>query len=183
MTDQHARNGRSWASRCVLLIAGAASLAGCGTPADPSAMAALESKSASTVTGTAVFTSSGGQVTLKLTVAGATSGSHAAHIHDVGDCSAADGASAGGHWNPTTSAHGMFGGTAHHLGDLGNMVVTPDGMGTLSLTTDKWSIGTGMTNDVVGHAIIIHGGVDDYTTQPTGNAGNRQACGKINLSQ
>lgn len=52
------------------------------------------------------------------------------------------------------------------------MVVTPDGMGTLSLTTDKWSIGTGMTNDVVRNAIIIHGGVDDYTTQPTGNAGN-----------
>jgi Cu-Zn family superoxide dismutase len=106
-------------------------------------------------------------------------GQHAAHLHEKGDCSAADGSSAGGHWNPMTHEHGKWDNGAHHLGDIGNIEVQPDGSGTVTLTTDKWTIGTGQPNDIVGKAIIVHEKQDDFQTQPTGNAGGRVGCGVV----
>jgi Cu-Zn family superoxide dismutase len=151
-----------------------------GTTTPPvKATANLESKSGSMVTGTATFEKKGTEVTLTLEVRGATAGLHAAHIHAVGDCSSADGMSAGGHWNPTTADHGKWGGAAHHLGDLGNLTVAADGTAKMTLATDKWSIGTGSANDVVGKSVVVHAMPDDFMTQPTGNAGGRQACGVI----
>jgi Cu-Zn family superoxide dismutase len=147
-------------------------------PAEPTATAPLEAKSGSTVTGTANFTQKGKEVTVVVNVDKAPPGKHAVHIHDKGDCSSPDGKSAGDHWNPTTDQHGAWTAEHHHMGDIGNMDVGPDGKGTITLTTDKWAIGAG-ANSVVGHAIIVHGGVDDFKTQPTGNAGPRIACGVI----
>jgi Cu-Zn family superoxide dismutase len=145
-------------------------------------VATLEPKSGSTLTGRATFsTGASGQVTLVLSLEGATPGVHAAHLHDTGDCSAPDAKSAGGHWNPTSAPHGRWGSDGHHLGDVGNVTVGADGKGTLTLTTDRWQVGGGQLNDVVGHSVIVHGGVDDFSTQPTGNAGNRAACGVIAL--
>ena len=67
---------------------------------------------------------------------------HAVHLHENGDCSAEDGSSAGGHWNPTMKPHGKRGdGTSFHKGDIGNMTVGNDGKGTMSMTVDGWSIG------------------------------------------
>jgi superoxide dismutase, Cu-Zn family len=161
-----------------------------GCAAEEKATATLASKSGSTTTGTATFTDSGDKVKLKLEVAGGVAGKHAVHIHEVGDCSAADATSAGGHWNPTTQSHGAFdGGSGHHMGDIGNIDVGADGKGTLEMETSLWSVagtadaGTadaGTTNNnVVGHSLIVHANVDDFTTQPTGNAGGRVACGVI----
>jgi Cu-Zn family superoxide dismutase len=96
----------------------------------------------------------------------------------TGDCSAADGSSAGGHWNPAMNNHGMPG-AASHLGDLGNFTVAADGTGTLEISNPAWTIGDGAATDVVGKAIIVHGAPDDFTTQPTGNAGARIGCGVI----
>jgi Cu-Zn family superoxide dismutase len=78
---------------------------GCGESAK-TATATLESKSGSTVTGTVTFTQDGSKVNLKLEAAGLTPGTHAVHLHDVGDCSAADATSAGSHWNPSQMMHG-----------------------------------------------------------------------------
>ena len=144
------------------------------------AKAKIEPKSDSKLTGNATFTDDGkGKITLKVDVSGVPAGTHAVHIHDKGDCSSPDGASAGGHWNPTSEAHGAWTGEHHHLGDVGNMEVNAKGKGTITLETDKWTVSGGGTNDVVGHAIVVHGGTDDFTTQPTGNAGNRIGCGVI----
>jgi Cu-Zn family superoxide dismutase len=144
------------------------------------AAAKIESKSNSTVTGDAEFKENGkGGLVLEVDVKGAPPGTHAVHIHDKGDCSSPDGKSAGDHWNPTHEAHGKWTGEHHHLGDIGNLEVKADGTGTITLETDKWTAGGGGVNDVIGHAIIVHGGVDDFTTQPTGNAGPRVGCGVI----
>ncbi|KAF0243415.1 MAG: Cu/Zn superoxide [Planctomycetota bacterium] len=145
------------------------------------AVAKIESRDGSTVKGTATFTAKDGKVTLKVEIEGATAGMHAFHIHEKGDCSGADAKTAGGHWNPTAKAHGKWGEGEFHLGDIGNMNVGADGKGTLEVTTDLWSVGTGKDNDVVGKSVIVHEGVDDFKTQPTGNAGKRFGCAAIEL--
>ncbi|ANM31793.1 hypothetical protein ABI59_22870 [Acidobacteria bacterium Mor1] len=146
---------------------------------DSMASAEMAAKSGSSLSGKATFVPEGDQVTFTLFVEGVEPGTHAVHIHETGDCSADDGTSAGGHWNPTGSDHGEWGGEAHHLGDLGNMEVGENGQGTLSLTTDAWSIGSGADNDIVGKSVIVHAVADDFTTQPTGAAGGRIGCGVI----
>lgn len=151
------------------------------SPAPVQAVAQIEPKGGSELTGTATFVAENGQVTLTLELQNATPGEHAFHLHEIGDCSADDGTSAGGHWNPTGEEHGKWDVHPFHLGDVGNVVVGEDGTGSLTLTTDLWSVGTGETNDVVGHSVIVHAGVDDFTTQPTGAAGGRIGCGVIEL--
>ena len=135
------------------------------------------------VTGMAVFTQNGDQITLTAEIQGASPGLHAIHIHAYGDCSAPDGKSAGGHWNPTDVAHGKWGEGEYHLGDIGNITVGEDGTGRITLTTDLWEIGTGSDIDVVGKSIIIHADADDFVSQPSGAAGARIGCGVIVLSE
>jgi superoxide dismutase, Cu-Zn family len=131
-----------------------------------------------TVEGTAAFEQAGSQVKLTVTLDKAPPGDHGFHIHAVGSCDD-NGNAAMGHWNPDTKMHGKFGENEHHLGDVGNVTVGADGKGTLTMMTDKWTIGTGATNDVVGKSVIVHANVDDFMTQPTGDAGGRIGCGVI----
>ena len=147
------------------------------------ANAMIGAASDSGVTGTAVFTQNGDQVTVVIEIQDATPGPHAVHIHAEGDCSSPDGKSAGGHWNPTGVAHGKWGEGEFHLGDIGNITVGDDGMGRITLTTDLWEIGTGSDVDVVGKGIIVHAGADDFTSQPSGAAGARIGCGVIVLAE
>jgi len=143
------------------------------------AVAVIEAKSGSDVTGTATFIGDGGMVTLMIEIQNAAPGDHAFHIHEIGDCSAEDASSAGGHWNPTGSDHGAWGGEHHHMGDVGNIVVGEDGNGSFQMMSQIWTIGTGEDNDVVGKSVVIHDAVDDFNTQPTGDAGGRIGCGVV----
>jgi superoxide dismutase, Cu-Zn family len=145
-------------------------------PAKPAIDAPLEAKSGSTVAGKTTVSTDGTKVTIKVDVEKAPPGKHAVHIHEWGDCSAPDAKSAGGHYNPGKEAHGEWGKEHHHLGDIGNLDVAADGKGSITLTTDKWTVGGGTPSDVTGRSIIVHEKVDDFTTQPTGNAGGRIAC-------
>lgn len=133
----------------------------------------------STAHGSAIFIREGERYTLQVSLEDTPPGEHAVHIHENGDCSAEDGSSAGGHWNPTGVAHGRWGIEPFHLGDIGNVTVGKEGSGSLMLTTDLWAMGGGGDNDVLGRAVIVHAGADDFTTQPTGAAGGRIACGVI----
>ena len=153
------------------------------TPSTIQAIAIIGPASDSIVTGTATFTRSGDQITLTIDIQNASLGSHGVHIHENGDCSSPDGKSAGGHWNPTDVAHGKWGVGEYHLGDLGNITVGEDGTGSFELTTDLWEIGTGSDIDVVGKGIIVHADADDFTSQPSGNAGARVGCGVIMLAE
>src|SRR5690606_16289339 len=103
---------------------------------------ALESRSNSTAKGNVVFTEENGTVTMTAVVEGLKEGTHAIHIHEKADCSAADGTSAGGHWNPTNQPHGKWGSSdGYHKGDIGNMEADADGNATVTITTDEWCIG------------------------------------------
>ena len=154
-----------------------------GGPGDASAAkqvtVTIDPKSGSKLTGTATFKQQGGKVELTVEVKGAPAGVHAVHIHENGDCTSVDGESAGGHWNPTKEAHGKWGDAAHHMGDIGNLTVNADGNGTLTMSTDRWTIGTGQANDITGHAVVVHTKGDDFKSQPAGAAGARIGCGVI----
>ncbi len=149
--------------------------------ADPgalSARAAIGGKSGSSLSGRATFTRSQGGVLVEIFVDDAPPGWHAVHVHETGDCSADDGTSAGGHFNPAGEEHGSPHAPAHHAGDLGNMWVDEDGQGHHVILMPDLTVGPG-PHSVVGRAIIVHAGIDDLTSQPTGNAGGRIGCGEI----
>ncbi|MEJ5962013.1 superoxide dismutase family protein [Pedobacter immunditicola] len=102
----------------------------------------------------------------------------AVHFHEHGDCGNM-GENAHGHWNPTKENHGEWNSAAYHSGDIGNIQLDNKGQGKVSITTDRWSIVDNDANTIIGRGIIVHGGTDDYTTQPTGNSGPRVGCGVI----
>ncbi|MGC1473889.1 MAG: superoxide dismutase family protein [Psychroserpens sp.] len=142
---------------------------------------ALESKSNSEVTGNVVFTQDGDAVTMVALLSGLTEGEHAIHIHEKADCSSSDGKSSGGHWNPTGQPHGKWGAdSGYHKGDIGNFSANDKGQATITKITDEWCIGCGDdSRDILGKAIIVHQGIDDFTSQPSGAAGSRVSCGGI----
>jgi len=149
------------------------------SPEVTTATAKIEPKNDSGVTGTATFRAYKDKVSLHVEIHNASPGEHAFHLHEIGDCSSPDGKSAGGHWNPTATDHGRWGHEPYHLGDVGNIVVDDSGTGSYVLESEVWSIGTGEPGDVIGRAVIVHAGVDDFTSQPTGAAGGRIGCGVI----
>ncbi|MGV8879242.1 MAG: superoxide dismutase family protein [Sphingobacteriaceae bacterium] len=102
----------------------------------------------------------------------------AVHIHEHGDCGD-DGKGAHGHWNPTNEKHGKWDSAAYHSGDIGNVMLDAAGKGEITLSSDRWTIGGDEKTNILNRAIIVHSGVDDFTTQPTGNAGSRIGCGVI----
>ena len=155
-------------------------------PVTPVAATHAEATIASTFSDTAVNgtvkfdADSAGKVvmTLELTIPAKAGKSVAVHIHEHGNCG--DTAKlAHEHWNPTNATHGKWGSENYHSGDIGNIKLDSKGKGTLSLTSDRWSLGGAADKNVIGKAIIVHGGMDDYKTQPSGNAGNRIGCGVI----
>jgi Cu-Zn family superoxide dismutase len=140
----------------------------------------MEPKSGSNVTGTATFTEKNGEVTLVAKLTGLTPGIHAIHIHEKSDCSAADGTSTGGHWNPTFKKHGKFGVGEYHKGDIGNFTANVNGKATVYFKTNEWAIGgTDETKNILNKGLIVHKDADDFVSQPTGNAGGRVACSGI----
>ena len=105
---------------------------------------------------------------------------HGFHVHDKGDCSAPDGTSAGGHFNPTSQEHGNpTAGGMHHIGDMVNIEADEKGTAQVRITIPNATLHDGGPNDLVGKGVIVHADADDYTTQPSGNSGARLACGRI----
>lgn len=118
------------------------------------------------------------KMTIHITVALLANKNVAVHLHEHGDCGD-NGKASHGHWNPTNAQHGKWGSASFHAGDIGNIKLDAKGHGSFTLTTDLWTLGGTSNKNVLGKAIIVHSGVDDYTTQPTGNAGGRIGCGLI----
>lgn len=146
----------------------------------PTAYATMNSASGSTVNGTATFVQTGDMtVKMSLEVHNLKPGEHALHLHQTGDCSAPDASSAGGHWNPTGMAHGKRGEGEFHAGDVINLIADANGNVSWSEEINGWTIGGNDSTNILNHGIIIHEKLDDFTTQPTGAAGGRVACGVI----
>jgi Cu-Zn family superoxide dismutase len=145
----------------------------------PAAVANLQATKGNTVTGTVQFSKTGNKVLVAGEVQGLKPGAvHGFHIHEKGDCSSGDGVSAGGHFNPTTKAHGSHNHGEHHAGDLPSLVADASGKAKFSFETDSITVGSGVT-DIIGRGLIVHRDPDDFKTQPTGNSGPRVACAVI----
>lgn len=138
----------------------------------------MEPKSDSNVKGMVRFVEKDGKVSMSASFSGLTPGEHAIHLHEKADCSAADATSTGGHWNPTAQPHGKWGDEGgYHLGDIGNFTADENGNANVEFETDRWCIGCGDPNrDILGKAVIVHQGSDDFTSQPSGAAGPRVSC-------
>ena len=149
---------------------------------DPTALAIIESRSDSKVTGKVIFTQqSSGETKAEVWIANATPGMHGLHIHEKGDCSAPDAASAGGHFNAAGNPHAAPTDKAHHNGDFGNIEIGADGKGHMTITSDMLTVTDG-PNCVVGKSVIFHEKADDLKTQPTGASGARYGCGVVILT-
>lgn len=118
-------------------------------------------------------------ITLKLT--NLPFGEHAVHIHANPVCDAPDFKGAGGHFNPDAKQHGTMNPMGHHNGDLPkNISIGEDHTGQISFKVGYLTLAPGESTSILGHSIMVHEKADDMKTDPTGNAGNRIACGVIN---
>ncbi|MDQ3187871.1 MAG: superoxide dismutase family protein [Pseudomonadota bacterium] len=159
---------------CALLLSSCATMA----PDGPSATAVVRPASGSQAHGTVKFTQVGTRVRVDAEIAGLTTGLHGMHIHEKGDCSAPDAASAGAHFNPAAKKHGAPDSAERHAGDFGNLKADEYGKATLLIIVNGISVGTG-ADGVIGRGVIVHADADDLKTDPTGNSGGRIGCGVI----
>jgi Cu-Zn family superoxide dismutase len=134
--------------------------------------------------GLATFSEDAAGVTVTLLIEGLTPGEHGWHLHEMGVCDPGGAEpfdSAGEHWNPTAMMHGGPADPEHHAGDFGNLTASQAGLAEAEITTTDFSLGEGPTSvfDEDGAAIIVHAGMDDLTSQPSGDSGARFACGVV----
>ena len=152
-------------------------------PSLTSQVAGAQLAGAGGVTGVVTFTQEPGGTHVVARVEHATPGKHGFHLHAGAACTAPDFKSAGDHFNPGNASHGAPDATPHHAGDFGNIEVGADGTGNLDLHSTMLSVGDGGTGDVIGKTVILHKGEDDLKTQPSGNSGDRIACGVVSKAK
>lgn len=139
--------------------------------------------------GRATLTQTAAGVELVINVESQSAGEHGVHVHMTGRCEPGPDASgktiafgaAGGHFDPGGSKKHAGPGhppEAGHAGDMPNIVVAADGTGTLRFTHTSATLDTG-PRSVLGKALVVHAGPDDYRTDPAGNSGARVLCGVI----
>ncbi|KRG87301.1 superoxide dismutase [Stenotrophomonas daejeonensis] len=183
----------------LLPLAGATLLGACATqpPAEPPAPPAppavstaqlaeanLAPASASLVSGRLALVPEAGGVHITGVIGGLPRGRQVAfHVHEKGDCSAVDAASAGGHFNPAAQPHGRAGSGTHHAGDMDNLQADAAGVVHMDMHLHGVTLGGGAANDIAGRALVVHADADDYRSQPAGNAGARVACGVIRVTR
>jgi len=165
----------------VLSFTGVAVLAQTAEPKSPAplkAIAVLHPTAGNNVSGTVTFTEVADGVQVQADIMGLSPGKHGFHVHEFGDCSASDLASAGGHFNPTNKPHAGPDAAARHVGDMGNVEADASGTAKLNYVDHEISL----TNDqrsVIGRSVIVHAKADDLKSQPAGDSGARIACGVI----
>jgi superoxide dismutase, Cu-Zn family len=169
---------------CLSLVAGAA-LAQTPEPkaaAPLKAIAVLHPTPDNKVNGTVTFTEEADGVRVQVDLTGLTPGKHGFHVHEFGDCSAPDLASAGGHFNPTNKPHAGPDDAERHVGDMGNVEADASGAAKLEYVDHEISL----ANDqrcIIGRSVIVHAKADDLKSQPAGDSGSRIACGVIGIAK
>lgn len=144
------------------------------------AQAVLMPTQGNTAGGELTLTAEGTSLRLAGRLTGLSAGAtHAFHVHEKGDCSDPAAESAGPHFNPDGLPHGNPSTGPHHAGDMQNIVADASGAADVNVLLSDLQLGTDGPRDVLGRALIVHAQPDDYSTQPSGNAGARIACGVI----
>src|SRR5438034_2807365 len=142
------------------------------------AIAVLHPTEGNKVSGTVTFTEVADGVQVEAAIAGLTPGKHGFHIHEFGDCSAADASSAGAHFNPTNQPHAAPDATARHVGDMGNIEADTSGAAKLDYLDHHMSLAND-DRSILGRSVVVHAKADDLKSQPAGDSGARVACGVI----
>ncbi len=145
-------------------------------PTIENAVAVMHPKNGSDVVGTVYFEQTENGVRVTAEVSGLTGSKHGFHIHQYGNCTADDGTSAGGHFNPNGNDHAGPEDMNRHMGDMGNIDADENGNATLDYVDS-----TIQMHEIIGRGVIVHGGVDDLESQPSGAAGPRIGCGVIGI--
>ncbi|MDY7231254.1 superoxide dismutase family protein [Hyalangium rubrum] len=168
--------------REMLWVAGVLALAGCGD--EPRATAELMN-AAGTKVATVMLVEKDGAVELQLEATGLDPGTHGIHFHAVGLCEGPAFTSAGAHFNPLEKQHGLESPTGAHAGDLPNLEVDASGKATTTMSTNRVRLSEGQLSvfDADGTALVIHARADDQVTDPSGNSGDRIACGVLRKSE
>ena len=165
-----------------IAVAAIAALVGCTTagqvPLDAVGGARLSFANGSPA-GTATLLSDAQGLRIVVNASGLAPGAHGFHLHTTGRCEAPGFASAGGHLNPDSRKHGTLATAGAHLGDLPNLEIgaSGSGRGTEAVSGGRGALGAIFDGD--GTAVVIHAQPDDYRSDPTGNAGDRVACGVL----
>jgi Cu-Zn family superoxide dismutase len=164
---------------CTIMLPACASHKGGTIYEDPSAVAVLSPTQGSSVHGTVTFVRTKGVALVKVNMTGFKPNStHGLHIHESGDCTARDGSSAGGQFNPTSSEHGGPNSPPRHSGDLGNITADSKGEIYASFQIGDVAFGTGQ-DSIIGRGLVVLADSDELKSQPAGNSGTRLACGMI----
>ncbi|MBO0695670.1 MAG: superoxide dismutase family protein [Verrucomicrobia bacterium] len=142
------------------------------------AVAVLHPTAGNKVSGTVTFTEVADGVQVRAEISGLTPGNHGFHVHEFGDCSAADASSAGAHFNPTNKPHAGPDAAERHEGDMGNIQADASGKAKLEYVDHQISL-TDDQRSTIGRAVVVHAKADDLKTQPAGDSGARVACGVI----
>lgn len=152
-----------------------------GSPVVAHAICVLYPTQGNTAHGTVTFDALEKGVKVVMDVQGLAPGKHGFHVHEFGDCSAPDAASAGGHYNPMQKPHGGPEDKERHAGDLGN--ITADASGNAHLEWSDPIMTLRGPHSIVGHSMVLHAKEDDLKTQPSGESGARIACGVIGIAK
>ena len=148
------------------------------SPAPLRAIAVLHPTGDNKVSGTVTFIEEADGVRVQADLAGLTPGKHGFHVHEFGDCTAPDLASAGAHFNPTNKPHAGPDTAERHVGDMGNLEADASGAAKLDYVDHEISLADDQRS-VIGRSVIVHAKADDLKSQPAGDSGARIACGVI----
>ena len=177
------------------LLAGALALSACGgnesqtpsaqgdgtadaslaVPTDPQTATAMLKTADGADAGTVTATAQDRDLMVAVTATGMTAGDHGIHVHATGQCDGPKFETAGGHWNPAGAKHGLSNPQGQHHGDMPNLTIAADGTGQMQYSIKGTSIAEMLDAD--GAALIIHAKADDQMTDPSGDSGDRIACG------
>ncbi len=150
-----------------------------GSEAKPAKDATAELQSPGGVVGTLMFTTTPDGIAVDGTITGLEPGAHGFHIHEVGMCTGPTFESAGAHFNPSDAPHAGPNVSPRHFGDLGNIEADADGRAEIHALATDLTLAMGESATVVGKSVVVHAKADDLTSQPSGAAGDRVACGVV----
>jgi Cu-Zn family superoxide dismutase len=145
------------------------------------AVAVLYPTQGNKVQGVVTFTKQENGIRIEANVTGLTPGKHGFHVHEYGDCSSTNAMSAGGHFTGQGPKHGGPETAERHAGDFGNLEADANGVARYDRVDTM--IAFDGANNIIGRGLIVHEKADDLTTQPTGGAGGRVACGVIGVAK
>jgi superoxide dismutase, Cu-Zn family len=153
-----------------------------GAPVDTISVSLINSDGAPA--GTALLTHDDGGVRVAIRVTGLAPGEHGFHVHETGICEPPSFETAGGHFAPHGRQHGLQNPQGPHAGDMPNLRVGADGTADTVFVAPNITLRANQPHSVVregGAALVVHADPDDHVTDPSGNSGDRIACGVIRL--